>query len=103
MEGEKKEAGVLLEYKERREKGESVQLAAIEALTSVIRSSSETTNYGLITELKAASDELLLQKAQPMSLPAVCEFFVQHVTVGLETLVGTELHVCSTLLQLPLC
>ena len=65
----------------------SVPVAAIKALSGVIKRSTATTMMGLQIELKAAADDLKAQQlSHTISLEAGCELFLRYVTrCSLET------------------
>lgn len=64
----------------------AIQVAAIRALTHVIRCTKEKTAQGLLIELREAADFLkacdrsLLRDKTPISVTAGCELLVRHVT-----------------------
>lgn len=58
----------------------AVAVAAIQALTSVIRSSSATTVMGLEKELKDAASALQRCNPTAISLKAGCELFLRYTT-----------------------
>ena len=63
-----------------------IQVAAIRALTTLIRETSERTAQGLLIELRAAADQLqqcpisMLRGKTSISVAAGCELLVRHVT-----------------------
>lgn len=63
-----------------------IQVAAIRALTELIRHTTERTAQGLLIELRAAADQLqrcpqsLLRGKTTISVAAGCELLVRHVT-----------------------
>ncbi|KAL6842093.1 hypothetical protein ACP4OV_028072 [Aristida adscensionis] len=73
--------GVIEEFNHWRRKPEAAEaVAAIMALTAVIRSSRATTMMELEIELKKASDKLKSSDATSISLSAACDLFMRFVT-----------------------
>lgn len=72
---------VLEEFKRWREDPElAMAVAAIKALTAVIKQSDATTMMGLEKELKEASDALKERHRTALSLSAGCDLFLRYVT-----------------------
>ena len=78
---------VLAEFRRQLDKGDiPVQVAAIRALTELIRNTLERTAQGLLIELREAADELqecdpaLLRGKTSIAVVAGCELLVRHVT-----------------------
>eukprot|EP00897_Mesotaenium_endlicherianum_P003407 jgi/Mesen1/3094/ME000184S02163 len=75
------EIDVLKDFEKwRRDPDLAMAVAAIRALTGVIRRSEATTMMGLEIELKQASDALKAQHKTSISLSAGCNLFMRYVT-----------------------